>query len=148
MAARRMAIENYADESFIKEFDDTSVDSGTRKSPEEVEQMIEKYGAVRLARALGKFRGSPNAMRSLGIIMKRGEEASKIALENLAQALVHANAEVREAAENQLKQLKDAELITHLVGMMEDTRLNPRILEVLRQIDHPEARQIVESIDS
>ncbi|MBD3382212.1 MAG: hypothetical protein GF404_08445 [candidate division Zixibacteria bacterium] len=148
MAARRMAIENYADESFIGEFDTGSVDSGAGRSPDEIEALVEKYGAVRLARALGKFRGSPNAIRSLGIIMNRSDEAAELALEAITQALGHANAEVRSAAEAQLKQLDDGDLIAHLISLMEDSKLHSRIMGVLKLIDHPEARQFVKSSGS
>lgn len=148
MAARRMAIENYADETFIGELDSGSVDTGAGKKPDEIKAMIEKYGAVRLARALGKFRGSPNAIRSLGIIMNISDDASKLALEAIAQALGHANSEVRQAAAKQLKQLDDGDLIAHLISQMEDSRLHPKIMEVLKQIDHSEARQFVKSSGS
>ena len=144
MSARRMAIDNYADESFISDLEPSSRDHGEPKSPEEIATFIEKYGAVRLARAIGKFRGSHNAILALGEIIKHSGEGAVIAIDYLAQALIHANAKVRQAAEDQLSELRQTEQVLHLIRMMDNTALHGRILEVLRRIDHPEARQLTE----
>ena len=142
MTARRMAIENFADESFISDLEPVSRDRSKPKSPEEIAAFIEKYGAVRLARAIGKFRGSPHAIMALGEIIKYGGEAALIAIEYLAQALIHANADVRKAAEDRLAGLTQTELVLHLIRLMNNAALHDRILEVLQRVDHPEARQI------
>lgn len=147
MAARRMAIENYADESYLSELSTSPADGGPAKTPEEIEALIEKYGAATLARTLGKFRGSPSAMTALGQIVKAGGEGAGVAVENLAQALTHSREEVRQAAAGELAKLDNADLIAKLVGMMDRPGLHEAILAVLRKIDHPEARQVVASAD-
>jgi hypothetical protein len=145
MSARRMAIANYADESLLAEVQEKR-DVGTRpKTPEEIDVLIAKYGGERLARALGKFRGSPNAIVVLGRIVEHGGEAAPTALDYIAQGLAHANQEVAAAAHDQLRGLKDADLIARLIGLMEDSDLHDKILAVLREIDHPDARQVVDS---
>jgi len=145
MSARRMAIENFADESFLSEVRLDSGDQPTPKTPEEIDALIKKHGGERLVRAIGKFRGSPSAILALGEIMRRGGDAALAAVEYLAQALAHAGAEVRRTAEEQLVQVRDPELVARLVRMMEKAELHERILAVLRRIDHPDARQILES---
>lgn len=147
MAARRMAIQNYADESYLSELTGAPGEDGPVKSPEEVKALIDKYGAATLARTLGKFRGSPSAMTALGQIVRSGGEGAMVAVENLAQALTHNREEVRKAASAELIGLDNADLIAKLVGMMDRPGLHEPILEVLRKIDHPEARQVVESAD-
>ena len=145
MSARRMAIANYADESFLAEVQEKR-DVDTRpKTPEEIDALIAKYGAERLARALGKFRGSPNAIVALGRIIEHGGEAAAVALEYVAQGLAHASPDVAAAAHEHLRRLTDADLIARLIGLMEDSDLHDKILAVLREIDHPDARQVVES---
>ncbi|MCK5124648.1 MAG: hypothetical protein KAR42_00185 [candidate division Zixibacteria bacterium] len=142
MSARRMAIENYADESFLEEIQ-PSVKEGRPKSPEEIDELIDRYGGVSLARGLGKFRGSPNAMKALGEIMKRGGDAAVIALEQLTQGLVHANVEVQKASFEQLAALADTGLVLHLIRLMDKAPLHDPITAVLKEINHPEARQII-----
>ncbi len=143
MSARRMAIENYADESFLEDLAPTT-SRATPKTPEEIDTLIARYGGVSLARGLGKFRGSPNAMMALGEIMKRGGEAAVVALENLANGLIHANKAVRLIAFNELRKLSDTGLVLHLIRMMDKAPLQQSIVSVLKEIDHPEARQIID----
>jgi hypothetical protein len=142
-----MAIESYADESFLSDLEPKARDDSRSKSPEEIEALINKYGGSHLVRALGRFRGSPNAMKALGQIMKRGGDAGTSAVEYLAQGLIHAGAEVRTIAEEQLSGLKDPDLIMHLARMMDNPSLHNGILKVLKKIDHPQARRIIEDAD-
>ncbi|MEZ5360334.1 MAG: HEAT repeat domain-containing protein [Candidatus Zixiibacteriota bacterium] len=143
MSARRMAIENYADESFLEDMAPTSTKTAP-KTPQEIDDLIKKYGAVSLARGLGKFRGSTNAMHALGDIMRRGEEAGFVAIESLANGLIHANGAVRTEAHRQLATMTESGQILHLIRLMDKAPLQDAILAVLKEIDHPEARQIVE----
>ncbi len=145
MSARRMAIENFADESFLSEIHQDQSEHARAKTPKEIDALIEKHGGVRLVRALGKFRGSPAALLALGEIMRRGGEAALVAVEYLTQALAHANPEIRHTAEEQLLPIRDPELIAQMVRMMEKAELHEKILAVLQRIDHPDARQIVDS---
>jgi len=146
ISARRMAIENYADESYLSDVAVASGRSGA-KTPEEIDALIARYGGITLARALGKFRGSPNAIKALGNIMNRGGEAGTAALEYIAQGLVHANSAVRAAAVAELENLTETRLVVHLIRMLETSSLHAAIIEVLKKIDHPEARQIIERFD-
>ncbi len=145
LTARRMAIENYADESFLEDLQPKHDTGSPAKTPEEIEELIQRYGGVRLARALGKFRGSPNAMIALGEILKRGGEMAEVAVDQLANGLIHANRTVRNAAFKQLVSLKDGDLINHLIRLMDHAQLHAAILDVLNHIDHPEARRAVEN---
>ncbi len=147
-SARRMAIESYADESFLAEASQTQAPTRKEKTPEEIHALMNKYGGVRLARALGRFRGSTMAMKALGDIMRQGGEGALVALEYLAHALAHANPDVSKAAHAQLVTLTDGELIARLVGLMSNAALRDKILDVLRHIDHPDAKQVVEAADS
>jgi len=90
----KIAIENYADEAFLVDIDQPETESKP-KTPEEIDAYIKKFGGVRLARALGKFRGSKSAIIALGEIMRRGGEASLIALEYLVQGLDHSSPEIQ-----------------------------------------------------
>ena len=143
MSARRIAIDNYADGSFLTGIN--QAETGNRpKTPEEIDEYIKKFGGVRLARALGKFRGSKNAIIALGEILKRGGEAALIALEYLVQGLDHARAEISKTAEDQLSSINDPELIAQLVRILDKTTPSDKILAVLKRIDHPDARRIIE----
>jgi len=148
MSARRMAIENFADESFLEELGEPQRDSVNPKSAEEVEAYIARYGGERLVRALGKFRGSKAAIQTLGEIVFRGGDSAKAAIEYVAQAIIHPNTEVAEAARNILAKLKQPGLIAKLISLMDSSKLHDGILDVLREIDHPDARQIIDSADS
>lgn len=143
ISARRMAIENYADGAFLEDIIPTSGSRDTIKSPEEIDVLIKKYGGEKLARTLGRLRGSVNAIKALGQIMHHGGEGGRTALGYLAQSLIHANSDVRANAEEQLKQLTSTDLVVQLIRMLENPALHKRIMEILKQIDHPEARQIV-----
>lgn len=144
MSARRMAIEGFADESYLSEATIEAEGTAKPKSPEEINALIKKHGGVRLARALGRFRGSTAALMALGEIMRRGGEAAVIALEYLAQALAHANSAVAQTAHDQLVTLNDGELVAKLIAQMENPNLQDAILNVLKKIDHPDARQVAE----
>ena len=147
MSARRTAIEHFADGSFLDKMSGAADKGEKPKTPEEIDALIDRHGGVRLARAMWKFRGSRNAVLALGEIMHRGGEAGDVALEYLAQILAHANEEISRLAHVQLKTIKSAEQLGRLIGMMDHTNLHDRILAVLREIDHPDARQIVEAAE-
>ena len=147
MSARRMAIESYADESFLTEISGEQAGTNRIKTPEEINKLIKKYGGAYLVRALGRFRGSKNAILALGEIVRQGGEPAILALEKVTQGLAHANPQVSEAARAVLVDLDDPGLITRLIAMMDNEKLHDRILAVLREIDHPDARQIIDSAD-
>jgi len=147
MSARRMAIENYANEAYLTEIEEKKSHTDPPTSPEEVDDLIEKYGADNLARALGRFRGSKSAIVALGEIIRKGGDAAETAIEYVAKGLTYSNKEVAEAAQEVLAKLTDGVLIAKLISLMDNSRLRDKILDVLRKIDHPDARQIVESAE-
>jgi len=144
LAARRMAVENFADESYLAEVAPGPSDAQKTRSPEEIQALIERYGAERLVRVFGKFRGSANAMAALGEITRIGGEAALTAIDYLAMGLRHANPQIRDCAADRLARLSDTGQISYLIRLMDNAQLHPRILEVLARIDHPEARRIAE----
>ena len=143
ISARRIAIENYADEALLREALSRTSDSSRLKTPEEIKELIDNYGGIQLIRALGKFRGSRNAIAAIGEIMRQGGESATLAVQYLAQALVHANEDVRRCAEEQLATISSGSLVAELVQLMDKAALHEKIVGVLRRIDHPDARQIV-----
>jgi hypothetical protein len=147
ISARRMAIENFADESYLAEMVSPAAAAEKIKSPREIDALIENYGSDRLVRALGKFRGSKNALLALGEIVRRGGDAAVTAVEYLAYSLTHASPEICRCAEEQLATITNPDLIAHLVRMMENAELQHKVLAVLRRIDHPDARQIIRLAD-
>ncbi|MDP8240898.1 MAG: HEAT repeat domain-containing protein [Candidatus Hatepunaea meridiana] len=143
MSARRIAIENYADEALLQEAIQPATGVDKPKTPEEIKELIAKYGGAQLVRALGRFRGSKGALTALGEIMRQGGEPAAQAVQYLAQALIHANKGVRQCAEDQLATISKGELVAELVRYMDKTELHKRILAVLEHIEHPDARQII-----
>jgi len=143
MSARRLAIEQFADEAYLNAFEEKSSSNKESKSKEEIDAIINKYGGAELVHALGKFRGSKSAMQALGEVLKRGGSAAHSAVEQLAKGLLHANPEIEQEAAKQLSAVKDADLITQLVRMIQNKELHDKILGILKQIDHDDAREIV-----
>jgi hypothetical protein len=142
MTARRMAIEGFADESYLSEIAIEEPRGARPKTPEEIDALVKRHGADKLVRALGRFRGSKAAIMALGELMRRGGEAAGAAVEYLAQALAHANPGVSQTASEQLSSIRDGELVARLIAQMDNPSLHDRILHVLGRIDHPDARQI------
>jgi hypothetical protein len=144
ITARRIAVLNYADESYLADIGlaDDKKESERVKTPEEIELLIKKYGARQLVRAFGKFRGSVNAVRALGMLLDRGKEPAEGAIDYLVLCLTHANSEVRSCAADQLATLNDSDLISYLILKMDSAQHHDRIMEVLRRIDHPEAGKV------
>jgi len=92
--------------------------------------------------------------------MRRGGEASLIALEYLVQGLDHSSPEISNTAGDQLASIRNPELIAQLVRILDKTtpsekvlaqlvrildKTTPseKVLSVLKRIDHPDARQII-----
>jgi hypothetical protein len=125
IATRRIAIENFADQSFLEEVAEKVTTPGVKEaalkrlseegaaapatpSPEEseaeapdpqhMEAILERYGAERIVDAIGKFRGSEKAIRSLGLVAAKGKEGSERAIHFLEKALAHSNPHIRACA--------------------------------------------------
>jgi len=144
MSARRIAIENYADESFLSEMKPAPGADSPVKSKQEIGELVKKYGGDRLVHAMSKFRGSKNAILALGEIMRQGGESALTALEQLAQSLGHASPAIKKTAGDQLATMTKGEHVSHLIRLSTQIDLHEKILAVLQRIDHPEARQFVE----
>jgi hypothetical protein len=123
IATRRIAIENFADQAFLEEVAQNvttpgvkeaaerrlaeesgepvaSAEPSTAASPdaEHIESILERYGTERIVEAIGKFRGSEKAIRSLGLIARKGTEESERAVHFLNKALEHSNPRIRTCA--------------------------------------------------
>lgn len=129
IATRRIAIENFADQSFLEEvaknvttpgvkeaalkrLSEEGADAPTTPSreapeaeapdPRRIEDILEQYGAERIVEAIGKFRGSERAIRSLGLVARKGAEGSDRAVHFLDKALEHSNPHIRVCALEEL----------------------------------------------
>jgi hypothetical protein len=129
IATRRIAIDNFADQSFLEEVAKNVATPGVKEaalkrlseeggdvsaatSPEEtdteapdpghIEAILERYGAERIVEAIGKFRGSEKAIRSLGLVAAKGAEGSERAIHFLEKALEHSNPHIRISALEEL----------------------------------------------
>jgi len=141
-AVRRMAVEYFADESYLAEA--TEAGKEERKSPEAVRAFVEVYGGgVRGVRAIGRFRRSEKALRALGTIAHEGGETGGLAVEYLCSALSSANPALVECAEEELIALTDPDLVDCIIRALDKPELRDPIRKVLQRIDAPEARAAV-----
>lgn len=137
---RRMAVEYFADESYLSEITEKS-QKPERKSEEAVQAFVEVYGGgLRGVRAIGRFRRSEKALRALGTIARKGGETGGLAVEYLCSALGSANSKLVECAASELEQLKDPGLVDCVICALDNPGLRMPIREVLQRIDTPEAR--------
>lgn len=141
-AARRLAVEQFADESFLSDVEQSTrteaADSATESS---VDALLDAYGDVKVVRAIGRFRRSEKALRALGAIARRGGQAGEMALEYLCRALASSNTRIRQVAEQELGRLRRPELVAQLATSLDDPRLAEPIERILRAIGTPAARQ-------
>lgn len=138
-AVRRMAIEYYADESFLE--DAAAAAEPERKSEEAVEAFVEVYGGgLRGVRAIGRFKRSEKALKALGTIARGGGETGGLAVEYLCSALASANPKLAECAEAELAILREPDLIDCIIRSVDNENLRQPIRKVLEKIDTPEAR--------
>jgi hypothetical protein len=133
--ARRMAVEHYADESYLAELD------GERKSEESVQAFVQAYGGgLRGVRAIGRFKRSEKALRALGTIAQKGGDTGGLAVEYLCNALGSANPKLTQVAMDELAAVQDPEMLQTLILAMDNPKLQAPIHKVLARIDTPEAR--------
>ena len=149
IATRRIAIENFADQSFLEEVARNVTTPGVKeaalkrlseqgagpspKPPEEqeaeepdrqhIEAILERFGAERIVEAIGKFRGSEKAIRSLGLIAGKGTEGSERAVHFLEKALEHSNPHIRVCA------------LEELSGALPKEKLQPILADALKDTD-------------
>jgi hypothetical protein len=142
-AVRRMAVEYFADESYLSEVADAQKEPG-RKSEEAVQAFVDAYGGgLRGVRAIGRFRRSEKALKALGTIAQRGGETGGLAVEYLCTALGSANPKLVKCAADELTVLKDPDLIDCMIRALDNPDLKDPIREVLARIDTPEARAAI-----
>lgn len=143
-AARRLAVEQFADESYLADLERAGGggddDGEDRKSDEAVDAILSTYGDVRVVRALGRFRGSEKALRALGTITRKGEEIGGLAVEYLTRSLGSRNPRLAGCAADELVRLRDPEMVRVLARGLDDPELSEPTREVLRRIDTPAAR--------
>ncbi len=141
---RRMAVEYYADESYLAEAAEAAETEPVRKTDKAVEAFIEAYGGgLRGVRAIGRFRRSEKALRALGTVAAKGGETGGLAVEYLCSALGSANPKLVECATVELENLKDPDLVDCIIRALDNENLREPIREVLRRIDTPEARAVL-----
>lgn len=139
--ARRLAVEQFADESYLDDIDRAREEKDHRIGDEAIGRLLEASGDLRVVRAIGRFRNSEKAVRALGAIAEQGGESGGLAVEYLCRALGSSNPGVQATARGELCALSDPELVSQLVRSLDDPKLREPIREVLKQINTPEARK-------
>jgi hypothetical protein len=140
-AVRRMAVEYYADESFLEDAAKAAEAEPERKSDEAVQAFVDAYGGgLRGVRAIGRFKRSEKALKALGTIARKGGETGGLAVEYLCSALGSANPRLVECAADELVQLREPDLVDCVIRALDNPNLREPIREVLGRIDTPEAR--------
>ena len=139
--ARRIAVEQFADESYLDDVSKAKEEKDDRKSDEAIGRLLEASGDLRVVRAIGRFRHSEKAARALGAIAKKGGESGGLAVEYLCRALGSSNPKVQATAKGELAGISDPELVSLLVRSLDDPKLREPIRDVLKQINTPEARK-------
>jgi hypothetical protein len=138
---RRMAVEYFADESFLSEVAEAEKEIPERKSAERVQALVDAYGGgVRGVRAIGRFRRSEKALKALGTIARQGGESGGLAVEYLCSALASANPKLVDCATAELEALSDPDLVDCIIRALDKPDLREPIRNVLVRIDTPEAR--------
>ena len=141
---RRMAVEYFADESYLSEVAEADQAEPKRKSKAAVQAFVEVYGGgVRGVRAIGRFRRSEKALRALGTIARQGGETGGLAVEYLCSALGSANTKLVDCATAELEMLKDPDLVDCIIRSLDKPDLREPIRGVLVRIDTPEARAAI-----
>ena len=157
IATRRIAIENFADQSFLEDVAKNVTTPGVKEAalkrlseegaavpaattpegeapdPEHIDAILERYGADRIIDAIGKFRGSEKAIRSLGLIAAKGVEGSQQAIHFLEKALEHSNPHIRVCA------------LEEMAGALTKDKLEP-ILANAQKDDDPAVRDAANRI--
>ena len=141
---RRMAVEYFADESYLSEVAEAAAAKPERKSEEAVQALVDAYGGgVRGVRAIGRFKRSEKALKALGTVARQGGESGGLAVEYLCSALGSANPKLVDCAAAELEVLKDPDLVDCIIRSLDKSDLREPIREVLVRIDTPEARAAI-----
>ena len=139
---RRMAVEYFADESYLEEATQAATQiEDARKTPEAVKAFVEAYGGgIAGVRAIGRFRRSEKALKALGTIAAMGGEEGGLAIEYLCQGLTSPNPSLKKCAAEELAGLKSPELVACLVRSLDKPDLRDPIRDLLEKIGTQEAR--------
>ena len=140
--ARRMAVDYYADESYLADATEAAEKAKEeRKSPEAVRAFVEAHGGgIAGVRAIARFRRSEKALRALGTIAGMGGEEGGLAVEYLCQGLASPNPTLQACAADELANLKSPDVVAHLVRSLDKPDLREPIRELFKRIDTPDAR--------
>ena len=139
--ARRIAVEQFADESYLNDVTKAKDEKETGRGEAAIGRLLQASGDLRVVRAIGRFRNSEKAARALGAIAKKGGESGGLAVEYLCRALGSSNPKVQATAKGELCGLSEPELVSLLVRSLDDPKLREPIRDVLKQINTPEARK-------
>lgn len=140
-AARRIAVEYFADESYLDDLSETDGESDDEPGSKiDIDSLMEMYGGTRMVRAIGRFRRSEKAVHALGRIARRGGESGELAVEYLCRALGSTNDSVQKAASDELSSLDSAELVNALIQALDDQKLREPIKTLLGKLETQEAR--------
>ncbi len=143
--ARRLAIDNYADQAFMDDMDPKAdgtsgaTDKKHRKpegkelNEENIRALLEQYGPDKIADAMGKFRGSDRAVRSLGLIARSNPEENARALHYLDKALEHSNPHIRTCALREVASLPPGETVDTLLSKLKNDP-DPNVREAYEQL--------------
>jgi hypothetical protein len=134
---RRLAVDHYADEAYLAEAYEARTG---RKSEKAIERLVSWHGGgLRGVRAIGRFKGSPKALKALGTIAQKGGEEGELAVEYLSRALGSANPKLAQIAADELAVLRDPDVVSCLVRVLDDPKLNQPVRDVLARIGTAEA---------
>jgi hypothetical protein len=139
--ARRIAVEQFADESYLADVTEAKEEKEVGQSEAAIGRLLEASGDLRVVRAIGRFRNSEKAARALGAIAKQGGESGGLAVEYLCRALGSSNPKVQATAKGELCGFSDPELVSLLIRSLDDPKLGEPIRDVLKQIGTPEAQK-------
>lgn len=140
-AVRRMAVEYFADESFLADAAVEAEGAPERKSESAVEAFVEAYGGgLRGVRAIGRFKRSEKALRALGTIARKGGETGGLAVEYLCSALASANPQLVSCSSEELSALREPDQVDCIIRSLDNPVLREPVRSVLRRIGTPEAR--------
>jgi len=146
---RRMAVEYFADESYLSEAAAEAEATPERSTEEAVQAFVDAYGGgLRGVRAIGRFKRSEKALKALGTIARKGGETGGLAVEYLCSALGSANPKLVECAASELSQLKEPDLVDCVIRALDNPNLREPIRSVLQSIDTPEARSALSGAGS
>lgn len=140
-AVRRMAVEYFADESYLDDVARAVEAEPERKSEEAVAAFVDAYGGgLRGVRAIGRFKRSEKALKALGTIARKGGETGGLAVEYLCSALGSKNPDLVKCAADELAALRDPDIVDSIVRSLDNESLRQPIREVLGRIGTPEAK--------